>query len=116
MSLLASKSIVQLGAVNYKCWEDELIGDKTLKDNIDEFYEDYEVVVWLLFVFLVLTIAGCIACGCWVRCSMAEVNKLREEKDKIAVRKNFNNDGMVRMDESLASQTDLEKLRSDMKN
>ena len=47
---------------------------------------------------------------------MAEVNKLREEKDKIAVRKNFNNDGMVRMDESLASQTDLEKLRSDMKN
>ena len=114
-SLTSTRSIVQLGAVAYKCWEDEIEFDKTLKDNIDDFYEEYEPIVWLTFVILLLIIAGCILCGCWILRSVSQVNRLRRDKDKLSIRKPALSKTYDESD-PLASQTDLEHIRNDMRS
>ena len=86
-SLTSSKSIVRLGAVGFTCWEDELEHVKTIEDNVKDFYEEYEPVVWILFAILILIFIACIGCGVWVSRSLTEVRKLRQEKDVLAVYK-----------------------------
>ena len=40
-SYSSSKPIVQLGAIQFSCWESIEDTEKTLNDNLEEFYEEY---------------------------------------------------------------------------
>jgi len=69
-SFSSTKPIVQLGGLGFTCWDSDELQEKTLNDNLGDFYDEYEAIVWLLFAAMVLVIIGCVLCGCWVNQSL----------------------------------------------
>ena len=73
--------ITKLGAVTFKCRdvvefepEEE---DRSWKDHVRDFYEEYDIIIWIGGGLLFLLIVLCLACCCWVRCKRQEVKRLQ---------------------------------------
>ena len=80
-SFSSSKPIVKIGAIQFSCWESIEETDKTLNDNLDEFYDEYEAIVWVVIVGIVLVVVGCILCACYLQQSIARIRRMEFDKE-----------------------------------
>lgn len=79
-SFSSSKPIVKIGAIQFSCWESIEETDKTLNDNLEEFYDEYEAIVWVVIVGIVLVVVGCILCACYLQQSIARIRRMEFDK------------------------------------
>ena len=79
------QSIYNLGGVSFGCWEDLNTTDAEFKENLDNFYQEYEGFVWLLSAILLLIITGCVVCGIWINDSASQIRRLKHEKEMLAI-------------------------------
>ena len=75
--------ITQLGAVTFKCrdvivYESET-KDRTWKDHVEEFYDEYDILIWLGSGVVGLLLICCISCIVWGRCKQREAKELRQQ-------------------------------------
>ena len=80
-SFSSSKPIVKIGAIQFSCWESIEETDKTLNDNLDEFYDEYEAIVWVVIVGIVLVVVGCILCACYLQQSIARIRRMEFDRE-----------------------------------
>ena len=80
-SFASSKPIVKLGAIQFSCWESMEETDKTLNDNLEEFYDEYDAIVWLVIVGIVLVVVGCILCACYLQQSVSKIRRMEFDKE-----------------------------------
>ena len=80
-SFSSSKPIVKIGAIQFSCWVSIEETDKTLNDNLDEFYDEYEAIVWVVIVGIVLVVVGCILCACYLQQSIARIRRMEFDKE-----------------------------------
>ena len=80
-SFSSSKPIVKIGAIQFSCWESIEETDKTLNDNLEEFYDEYEAIVWVVIVGIVLVVVGCILCACYLQQSIARIRRMEFDRE-----------------------------------
>ena len=83
MSTGTQLPITQLGVVTFKC-RDVVIyepdaDDRIWKDHVEDWYDEYDILIWIGSTILGLLILCCIACCCYVRCKRREVKRLQEQ-------------------------------------
>ena len=83
MSTGTTLPITQIGAVTFKCRDVVVFEpdteDRTWKDHVQDWYDEYDILIWIGIVIISLLILCCIACCCYVRCKRREVKRLKEQ-------------------------------------
>ena len=80
-SFSSSKPIVKLGAIEFNCWESITETELSLNDNLEKFYDEYEAIVSLAIVCIVLVVVGCILCACYMQRSVSIIRRMEFDKE-----------------------------------
>ena len=75
--------ITQLGAVTFKCLETAVSNtaeeskDETWKDAFEDFYDEYDILIFIGCAILGLFLICCVSCCCYIRCKKKEIKMLQ---------------------------------------
>ena len=73
--------ITQLGAVTFKCLDAVVTAeeskDETWKDGFEDFYDEYDILIFVGCGILGLFIICCVSCCCYIRCKKKEIKMLQ---------------------------------------
>ena len=53
--------------------------DRIWKDHVEDWYDEYDILIWIGSAILGLLLLCCISCCCYVRCKRREVKRLQEQ-------------------------------------
>ena len=80
------RPLTQLGAVQFTCRTPiaSKIEEKetTWKDDFMDWYNEYDILIWIGVGVVTVVLLCCCSCYCWMRCKRREIRRLKEQGDQ----------------------------------
>ena len=80
------RPLTQLGAVQFTCRTPIEIKveqkETTWKDEVKDWYNEYDILIWIGAGVVTVILICCCSCYCWMRCKRREIRRLKEQGEQ----------------------------------